>query len=117
MIKLSSINFMVLAATILVGCGGSSASRDTAEAVLGAMFQKNASSPEELVILKEMPEFKEAVDCLTNHLDQAGWDQEKHNFLMTETNNTGNIHLINQRKFSQEEQLEHFGPLLTSSCL
>jgi len=100
----------------LFGCGQSGAAKQTAEAVVGAMFESSASSPAELEMLKNMPEYAEAVNCLATHLDQNGWNQEKHDFFMSETNNTGNMQLINPRKFSDEDAMKHFGAIFTSTC-
>lgn len=107
-----------LSATLLLaGCGENTAARDTAEAVIGSMFESKASSPDELAVMQGMPEYRQVVDCLADHLEQSGWTQAQHDFLMVETKNTGNIQLLDSSKFSEAEQIKHFGPIFTNSCL
>lgn len=110
-----AVGVLTLAAT-LSGCGENNAARDTAEAVLGTIFVSRASSPEEKAVLMATAEYKQALSCLVDHLDQAGWDSNAHDFFMTETKNTGSVKMIDTRKFSEAEQMQHFGALLTSSC-
>jgi len=102
---------------VLMGCGQNDAAKASADALLGAIFESKTSSPQELAMLKAMPEYGQAIDCLANHLDMSGWTMEDHNFFMAETRNTGNMQYLDSRKFTEAEQIEHFGPLLTSPCL
>jgi len=115
--KLLSVFVIAIAVTAaLSGCGENTAARNTAEAVLGTIFVSRASSPEEKALLMATPEYKQALGCLINHLDQSGWDSDAHDFFMTETRGTGNVKMIDTRKFSEAEQMKHFGAILTSSC-
>ena len=100
---------------LMSGCGGSTAARDTAEAVVGGMFKQRAGSPEQMSMLKSMPEYNLSIDCTADRLEQVGWDQDQHDFFMAETNQTGNPDQINMRKFSEAEQKEHFEAVLVAS--
>jgi len=109
-----------VSAVMLSGCGGANAgSHATAEAVIGSIFARSAGSEEKLAMLKSMPEYEQAVDCMANELDQQGWTDEQHEFFMEETNQTGSLDQINQRKFSETDLIAHFGPILTipNSCM
>lgn len=113
---LGKLGLTMCIAGVLTGCGNSAAV-DTAEAMTAAMFKQSARNDHELAALMEMPEYQKAVDCFANHLEQSGWDDDQHDFFMEQTDGTGNIFKIDRHKFTQEEQLEHFGPIFTNPCV
>jgi len=131
MIKNRTIKYalpLILSISI-VGCGDSSntstassggnAAYDTATATMTASINAGDGTEELKQLMLQQPETRSANLCIAKQLELQGWTREQHDFLMDETNNTWNIALINERKFSEAQILKHFGPLFTAygSCM
>ena len=123
MIKNRTIKYalpLILSISI-VGCGDSSntstassggnAAYDTATATMTASINVSDGTDEMKQLMLQQPEIRSMNLCIAKELELQGWTREQHNFLMEETNNTGNIALINDRKFSEAQMLKHFGAL------
>lgn len=103
-----------LTATMLAsGCSASDAPRKTAETFLGGMTA--GYSEAEANMFLNSPQYRQGVECLTQHLEQSGWSDADYEKFMEFTKGTGETDQVPD-DISEADQMKYFAPLMANNC-